>query len=461
MFDSMSRGHAHRIPGVSASLDRRGWVSIRRWRAYSTRGRVVSAAGDHRGWVSIRRWRAYSTRGRVVSAAGDHRGWVSIRRWRAYSTRGRVVSASLDRRGWVSIRRWRAYSTRGRWSRLRATAGGGFRYGAGAPHQPCGRVVSASLDRRGWVSIRRWRAYSTRGRVVSASLDRRGWVSIRRWRAYSSRRAGGLAPPGHRGGCGTVIAKRLAIAMGSALIASPRRRTDDGQESLCTSPTGSSPPGGGRCCHGGGRRRWRSQSGEHDGLSTIRTAPLAGLVAVFIFAAQMINFPVGAGTSGHLIGAALAAILVGPYAAVLALTVVLIVQALLFADGGLTALGLNIVNMAIIAPVVAWVIFRLVVRTFGDGRGSIGAGAWFAGWLSVLGAVGGFLVEFALGGTTAIDLGAVVAAMLSVHVLIGAVEGVITALIVLAVAATRPDLVAGLEGLRSRDNAPVPAASAA
>lgn len=184
-----------------------------------------------------------------------------------------------------------------------------------------------------------------------------------------------------------------------------------------------------------------------------RTAPLAGLVAVFLFAAQMINFPVGAGTSGHLIGAALAAILVGPYASVLALTVVLMVQSLLFADGGLTALGLNIVNMAIIGTAVAWFVFRGVVRTFGTGRGAVVTGAWLAGWLSVLGAVSGFLVEFALGGTTAVEWGSVVAAMMSVHVVIGAIEGAITALIVWSVVTTRPDLVVGLRGLPPRAGA--------
>ena len=179
-----------------------------------------------------------------------------------------------------------------------------------------------------------------------------------------------------------------------------------------------------------------------------RTAPLAGLVAVFVFAAQMINFPVGAGTSGHLIGAALAAILVGPYAGALAITVVLAVQALVFADGGLTALGLNIVNMALIATFVAWFVFRGVVRIFGTRRPSVVTGAWLAGLLSVLGAVAGFLVEFSLGGTAPVDLTAVVAAMFSVHVVIGAIEGIITALIVWSVATVRPDLVAGLKGAR-------------
>lgn len=98
-----------------------------------------------------------------------------------------------------------------------------------------------------------------------------------------------------------------------------------------------------------------------------KTAPLAGLTAVFVFAAQMINFPVGAGTSGHLIGGALAAILVGPWVGMLVISVVLVVQALLFADGGLTALGANVLNMAVVATVVGWLVFRLGVR-FVKGR---------------------------------------------------------------------------------------------
>ena len=89
-----------------------------------------------------------------------------------------------------------------------------------------------------------------------------------------------------------------------------------------------------------------------------RTAPMAGLVATFVFAAQMINFPVGAGTSGHLLGGALAAVLVGPWSAVLCISVVLIVQALLMADGGITALGTNITLVGIATVVVGWLVFR-------------------------------------------------------------------------------------------------------
>ncbi len=179
------------------------------------------------------------------------------------------------------------------------------------------------------------------------------------------------------------------------------------------------------------------------------TAPLAGLVAVFIFAAQMFNFPVGLGTSGHLMGAALAAILIGPYAGPLAVTVVLMIQALLFADGGITALGLNIINMALVPTLVAWPVFRLVVRSLGNSRAVVIGAAAVAGWLSIVASSLAFAFEYWLGGTTALDVGAVTLAMVGVHVVIGLVEGLITALIVGAVFALRPDLVAGVKRRRA------------
>lgn len=193
-------------------------------------------------------------------------------------------------------------------------------------------------------------------------------------------------------------------------------------------------------------------------------APMAGLVAVFVFAAQMFNFPIGAGTSGHLIGTALAVILVGPYAGVLAVSVVLVVQALFFADGGLTALGLNVMNLAVLAALVAWPVFKLIVRWLGAGRWGILIGAWAAGFLSVIAATVGFLIEFWLGGTTAISFTTVATAMLSVQGLIAVVEGVITALVVASVASVRPDLVLGLADARAREaakkSAPAPEAVA-
>jgi cobalt/nickel transport system permease protein len=176
-----------------------------------------------------------------------------------------------------------------------------------------------------------------------------------------------------------------------------------------------------------------------------RTAPLAGLTAVFIFAAQMINFPVAGGTSGHLLGGALAAILVGPWAGMLVITVVLVVQALLFADGGLTAIGINVLNMGILTVVVGWLVFRLGVRFVRSVKGAaIVAGA--AAFISVPVSAMAFVVEYALGGTAPVSLTAVAAAMGGVHVLIGVGEGIITGLVLAAVLAARPDIVAGIAG---------------
>ncbi|SDM51906.1 energy-coupling factor ABC transporter permease [Nonomuraea jiangxiensis] len=177
-----------------------------------------------------------------------------------------------------------------------------------------------------------------------------------------------------------------------------------------------------------------------------RTAPMAGLVAAFIFAVQMLNFPVAAGTSGHLLGGALAAILVGPYTGVLCMAVVLLVQAVFFADGGLTALGVNISIMGIVTVLVGWGIFRLVTRVTRS-RGGITAAAFLAALVSVPASALVFSVLFAIGGTAPIDPMAVAAAMGGVHVLIGVGEGAITAVTVGSVLAVRPDLVYGARGL--------------
>ncbi|MGW7665319.1 energy-coupling factor ABC transporter permease [Streptomyces sp. NPDC054756] len=181
-----------------------------------------------------------------------------------------------------------------------------------------------------------------------------------------------------------------------------------------------------------------------------RTAPLAGLVAAFIFAVQMLNFPVAAGTSGHLLGGALAAILVGPYTGVLCVSVVLLMQGILFADGGLTALGVNITNMAIVTTVVAYAVFRLLVKVLPRGRRSITVASFAAALLSVPAAALAFTLMYAVGGTTDVSLGKVATAMVGVHVLIGLGEATITALTVGAVVAVRPDLVYGARDLRQR-----------
>ncbi|WP_406455938.1 energy-coupling factor ABC transporter permease [Streptomyces sp. NBC_01622] len=181
-----------------------------------------------------------------------------------------------------------------------------------------------------------------------------------------------------------------------------------------------------------------------------RTAPLAGLVAAFIFAVQMLNFPVAAGTSGHLLGGALAAILVGPYTGVLCVSVVLLMQGILFADGGLTALGVNITDMAITTTVVAYAVFRALVKILPRNRRSITAASFTAALLSVPAAALVFTLLYALGGTTDVSLGKVATAMIGVHVLIGIGEAAITALTVGAVIAVRPDLVYGARGLEQR-----------
>ncbi|WP_432082378.1 energy-coupling factor ABC transporter permease [Streptomyces sp. WAC 04229] len=181
-----------------------------------------------------------------------------------------------------------------------------------------------------------------------------------------------------------------------------------------------------------------------------RTAPLAGLVAAFIFAVQMLNFPVAAGTSGHLLGGALAAILVGPCTGVLCVSVVLLMQGILFADGGLTALGVNITDMAIVTTVVAYALFRGLVKVLPRTRRSVTVASFVAALVSVPAAALAFTFLYWIGGTTDIAIGKVATAMVGVHVLIGIGEAAITALTVGAVIAVRPDLVYGARGLRQR-----------
>lgn len=181
-----------------------------------------------------------------------------------------------------------------------------------------------------------------------------------------------------------------------------------------------------------------------------RTAPLAGLVAAFIFAVQMLNFPVATGTSGHLLGGALAAILVGPYTGVLCISVVLLMQGILFADGGLTALGVNITCMAIVTVVVAYGLFRALVKILPRTRRSVTASSFVAALVSVPASALVFTGIYAVGGTTDVSIGKVATAMVGVHLLIGIGEAAITALTVGAVIAVRPDLVYGARDLRQR-----------
>ena len=178
-----------------------------------------------------------------------------------------------------------------------------------------------------------------------------------------------------------------------------------------------------------------------------KAAPLAGLVATFVFAAQMLNFPVGAGTSGHLLGGTLAAVLVGPWTGVLCLSVVLLVQSLLFADGGITALGTNITLMGIIGVGAGWLVFRCLQLLLPKRVALVAALAAVAAVCSTLCAALGFVGLYAVGGTAPIPLDALTAAMLSWHTLIGLGEAAITGLVVASIVAVRPDLVHGARGV--------------
>lgn len=178
-----------------------------------------------------------------------------------------------------------------------------------------------------------------------------------------------------------------------------------------------------------------------------KEAPLAGLTAAFIFAVQMINFPVASGTSGHLLGGLLAAVLVGPWTGALCVTLVILVQGLLFADGGLTALGLNVFNMAFVTALGGYAVFLVCRRVLPRSKSGVVTSAAIAAWCSVVLASLSFTIEFAIGGTAPISVSAVFAAMVGTHALIGIGEAVITALTVSAVLAVRPDLVYGARDL--------------
>jgi cobalt/nickel transport system permease protein len=171
-----------------------------------------------------------------------------------------------------------------------------------------------------------------------------------------------------------------------------------------------------------------------------RHVPLIGVTAAFVFAAQMMNFPVAGGTSGHLLGGALVAILLGPWAGMLALTSVLAVQALLFQDGGLLALGANVFNMAILGVLLGWGVYTGLKRLLGNKTWATMVSGFAAAWASVVVASLATAVELAVSGAS--PLGVALPAMGGVHALIGIGEGLITVGVLAFLRATRPDLLA-------------------
>lgn len=178
-------------------------------------------------------------------------------------------------------------------------------------------------------------------------------------------------------------------------------------------------------------RQTRGQLGE-------KRIPLMGVLAAFIFAAQAINFPVAGGTSGHLLGGTLAAIVMGPWAAVLIMASVIGVQALAFQDGGLLALGFNIINMGVLTAFAGHLVYRAARAVVGEGRRSVlGAGALGA-WLSVMLGSAATAVELAVSGASPLRIA--LPAMAGVHALIGIGEALITVGALAFLYATRRDL---------------------
>lgn len=180
---------------------------------------------------------------------------------------------------------------------------------------------------------------------------------------------------------------------------------------------------------------------------TEKMVPLAGIAAAFVFAAQMFNFPVAAGTTGHLLGGALAAILLGPHVGALVVTVVVVVQALAFADGGLTALGYNVLNMAIIPAYGGYAAYSGFRRILPQGRRGVVAATGLAAGVSVIFSAAAFSIQWLFGATAPVPFDTVFGAMVGVHTMIGIGEGVISALTVGAVLSARPDLVFGASDL--------------
>ncbi|WP_415297530.1 energy-coupling factor ABC transporter permease [Cellulosimicrobium sp. SJTW-1] len=184
---------------------------------------------------------------------------------------------------------------------------------------------------------------------------------------------------------------------------------------------------------------------------TPRRVALTAATTGFVFAVQMLNYPVAAGTSGHLMGGALAAALVGPWLGVLSVTAVLLVQALVFADGGLTALGTNVLLMAVVGTLVGWAVTRGVLRAT-RGRGAAAA-AGAGALVSVPVSAAVFAGLFAVGGTVPVPVGELVGQMLGVHLLVGLGEALITAGVVGLVLAVAPG-VAAVEDRRAPALAP-------
>ena len=184
-------------------------------------------------------------------------------------------------------------------------------------------------------------------------------------------------------------------------------------------------------------RKTRQELGE-------KSVPLMGVMSAFVFAAQMINFPVAAGTSGHLVGGVLAAVLLGPWAGATVLTLVLLVQCFIFQDGGITSLGANILNMALLGVFCGYGTYSIFTQTFGA-KGGFYVGAALGAWVAVVVGSAACAVELAVSGTVPLKLALVT--MAGIHSVIGIGEAAITVLVLSMVRRVRPDLIYGSAGV--------------
>jgi cobalt/nickel transport system permease protein len=187
----------------------------------------------------------------------------------------------------------------------------------------------------------------------------------------------------------------------------------------------------------------RGAAGELDD----RRLALGALTGGFVFSAQMLDFPVASGTTGHLLGAALAAIVLGPKLGAVVVTVVIVVQTVVFADGGITALGYNTINMAIVPAFGGWAVFSALRNTLPATHSAVIAAAASASAASVVLSAMAFSLEWLMGASAPVPFTTVFPAMVGIHLLIGIGEGLLSAVVVAAVLATRPDLVAGASDL--------------
>ena len=175
-----------------------------------------------------------------------------------------------------------------------------------------------------------------------------------------------------------------------------------------------------------------------------RLVPIMGVLSAFVFAAQMLNFPVLGGTSGHLVGGALLSILLGPVAGFMTLATVIVAQALFLQDGGLIALGANIFNIGAVTTWSGYMVFRLLAGPSARGR-RLTAAAFAAGWVSLVISAGSVAFQLSLSGAIPLRIG--LTAMLGYHAVIGLVEGGLTAAVLSLVMRVRPDLVMSGRGL--------------